>query len=222
VLQLSAGDDNANAKSRASELQHFTELERRIYDLTTMNPTWDYVGYMTDEAYDDAPEYIHQIRELTKERAMVIQNLQKFEITPRDAEMIGAQLREQWDVNRSLELAQLAGITSRSTLALPTELKQSSPIASSRKSSRPVRRRKKHRLSTSEEKILEILKKGELRGIVYCHALELENIPPRMEWIKEGCPAAYPEAYKNPKWRKRIQDEKCRLSKFLPKKRTRH
>jgi hypothetical protein len=217
------GDDNANAESRASELQHFMELERRIYDLTRLNPPWVHNGYVNDENYyDDAPEYVLQIRDLTKEREVVIQNLQKYEITRRDAETIGAQLRDQWDVSRTLELARLAGITIPSTPAASEELQQMSRTASSQKTFNPVRRRKKIKLTAREETILEILKKGETHGIVYCTALELKKIPPRREWIEENCPATYPEAYKSRKWRQRIQDEKYRLSQFLPKKRSRH
>jgi hypothetical protein len=65
---------------------------------------------------------------------------------------------------------------------------------------------------------VEVLKNGKEQNTVYCRALEIEKIPPRPEWIDEGCPATYPEAYKIEKWRKRIHDEKYRLSQFLPKK----
>ena len=85
-------------------------------------------------------------------------------------------------------------------------------------------RRKKRNLTKREADILKMLKadtERKLRGLVYCFALEQQKIPPSPEWIVDGCPMTYPEAYKLKKWCHRIQDEKSRLSRFLPKKRTR-
>jgi hypothetical protein len=83
------------------------------------------------------------------------------------------------------------------------------------------RRRKKQQLTDRERDIVNVLKKGKVTGPVYCKALELKKIPPRQEWIDQGCPITYPAAYKIPRWTTRIQDEKYRLSQFLPKKVTR-
>lgn len=87
-----------------------------------------------------------------------------------------------------------------------------------------VRRRKRRELTEREKGIVGILRaaEGKLRGSVYCWALEKKKIPPHPEWIAHGCPASYPEAYKLKKWTHRIQDEKYRLSQFLPKKRANH
>jgi len=92
------------------------------------------------------------------------------------------------------------------------------PARSSGQRLKRFRRRKKRKLTDREVSILAVLRKGKAIGIVYCYALELEKIPPRKEWIDGGCPSTYPEAYKIEKWRPRIQDEKYRLSQFLPKK----
>jgi hypothetical protein len=104
--------------------------------------------------------------------------------------------------------------------------KDQEPSNSSEKPKR-VRRRKKSELPNREKKILEILKKAAtegklLRGAVYCWTLEKSKIPPPQKWIDEGCPTTYPDAYKIAKWRKRIQDEKYRLSQFLPRKMARY
>ena len=223
---MPVGDDNVNAESRASELQHFKKLERRIYDLTRLNPLWVHKGYaIAENYYDDAPEYVLQIRDLIKERDVVIQNLQKFGITPRDAETIGAQLWEQWDVSRNIELAQIAGISSPSTIAKPTRPGRESRNFGPGERAPRVRRSRNRELKPREKDILQVIKRAVkvgYRGMMYCLALETKKIPPPREWTNEGCPTTYPEAYKHAKWKHRIQDEKCRLSQFLPKKRTRH
>ena len=96
------------------------------------------------------------------------------------------------------------------------------PTHSSGQKLKPVqRRRKKRKLTDRERAILAVLRNGEVHSTIYCNALELKKIPPRQEWIDEGCPSTYPRAYKIKKWRPRIQDEKYRLSHFLPKKRAR-
>jgi len=82
-----------------------------------------------------------------------------------------------------------------------------------------ARRKKKHRLTSREKNIVEVLRLN-LKGPDYCNALEERKIPPPQAWIDEGCPVTYPLAYKIPKWRKRIQDEKHRLSKYLPPRKT--
>ncbi len=107
----------------------------------------------------------------------------------------------------------------------PSESQENSRLSyrgSFGKQTKRGRRRKKRKLTDRERNILDVLKKRELHGMVYCHALELKKIPPSQEWITDGSPITYPEAYRLPKWRHRIQDEKYRLSQFLPKRRTHH
>jgi hypothetical protein len=146
VLRLSASGDTARAKSRTEKLQHFEEVERRLYDLKKLYPLWAHAGFLVGD--DKAPEYVIQVRELTKERDAAIQNLQQSGITPQESETISAQLRENWDVSRNLELAQLAGISTTSTIAKPAEPQQQSRTASSEKTSKRARRRKKRELTT--------------------------------------------------------------------------
>lgn len=52
------------------------------------------------------------------------------------------------------------------------------------------------------------------RGPEYCREMDRRGI--LTPWRKDGCPPTYSEAYKNEKWRKRIQDEKSRHYKHPP------
>ena len=49
-----------------------------------------------------------------------------------------------------------------------------------------------------------------LKGRKYCVALDERKVRPPDNWIEEGCPGSYAQAYRVTSWRKRIQDEKCR------------
>lgn len=60
------------------------------------------------------------------------------------------------------------------------------------------------------EVICEAARLG-LEGSEYCKYLDRETIPTSLRLRKKGCPATYTAAYKNPKWRKSIQDEKTRI-----------
>ena len=56
--------------------------------------------------------------------------------------------------------------------------------------------------------IREIAATG-VTGQVYADALDAKHLKPPPNWIhKEGCPRSYPDAYKQPKWAKRINREK--------------
>lgn len=81
---------------------------------------------------------------------------------------------------------------------------------------RRVQRTKKRLLKGRREKDLVEVLRLNLKGMAYCKALEEKKVPPPPPWIEEGCPTRYTEAYKIPKYRKRIQDEKHRFSKYLP------
>jgi hypothetical protein len=54
---------------------------------------------------------------------------------------------------------------------------------------------------------------SELTALRYCAVLDERRVRLPDPWIEEGCPATYTLAYRDSKWRKRIQDEKCRLRK---------
>jgi len=47
-----------------------------------------------------------------------------------------------------------------------------------------------------------------LKAQKYCASLDERRVCPPDHWI--GCPSSYAQAYRVAKWRKRIQDEKCR------------
>jgi hypothetical protein len=55
-----------------------------------------------------------------------------------------------------------------------------------------------------------------LEGIDYCRFLQRCGISPQPNWVSEGCPKTYPEAYEaGQPWQKRIQDEKSRARNKL-------
>jgi hypothetical protein len=87
--------------------------------------------------------------------------------------------------------------------------------AAAKKMSAARRRRRKH-ANPHKEKRIGIIR-GALeacaKGIQYCRLLDerLAPIPP--EWRDEGCPDTHVLAYKDPKWRQRIQDEKSRIAR---------
>lgn len=49
-----------------------------------------------------------------------------------------------------------------------------------------------------------------LKGQKYCATLDSRRVRLPDQWIEEGCPDMYGKAYREPRWRKRIQDEKSR------------
>ena len=57
------------------------------------------------------------------------------------------------------------------------------------------------------KKIREVAARGVI-GKRYCEILDVEGLPTPPRWQNEGCPKTYAEAYKLPKWRVRITDEK--------------
>jgi hypothetical protein len=52
-----------------------------------------------------------------------------------------------------------------------------------------------------------------LKAQKYCAALDERRLQLPIHWIEEGCPSTYVQAYREAKWRKRIQDEKSRYRK---------
>ena len=55
---------------------------------------------------------------------------------------------------------------------------------------------------------------SKLEGQKYCAALDDRRVPLPDRWREEGCPNTYVVAYRDPAWRKRIQDEKHRHRKL--------
>jgi hypothetical protein len=132
-------------------------------------------------------------------------------LTAEEAEETLAQLwmRFRMDLEKTVEeLIQAARVK---LAALPTS-KQRTPT---------VRRTRKTTVDQwREEKIIrEILPLG-LKGPKYCRAVAGLGVPMPRHLTDSGCPASYVEAYKIPKWRKKIQDEKCDLTKI--REETRH
>lgn len=73
-------------------------------------------------------------------------------------------------------------------------------------------KRKSAKQMDRERQMRFVIQKG-VKGLEYCRLLDQEGIKPPPTWKDEACPATYTEAYKSgPKWQKRIQDEKSKLS----------
>ncbi len=53
------------------------------------------------------------------------------------------------------------------------------------------------------------------KGIKYCKTLDECRLSIPEAWAQDGCPTTYVEAYRNQKWRKRIQDEKSRYKRKI-------
>lgn len=71
-------------------------------------------------------------------------------------------------------------------------------------------------LTDHEQKIWRVIEQGGelLKGEMYCRELHRANVKTCKAWRADGCPSTYPEAYREGRpWRKRIQDEKCRIQK---------
>ncbi len=82
----------------------------------------------------------------------------------------------------------------------------------SRPPSKPKAQRMAKALTSTEKKrrkvIFGAIQAG-LKGQKYCSELDSRKLPP--PWRAERCPSTYTLAYKDSRWRKRIQDEKCRF-----------
>jgi hypothetical protein len=52
-----------------------------------------------------------------------------------------------------------------------------------------------------------------LTGAKYCSAMDERKVRVPDRWKEDGCPSTYTEAYKLPKWRNRIHNEKHRIRK---------
>jgi len=68
---------------------------------------------------------------------------------------------------------------------------------------------------TEAEKVISEAIKDNRKAERYCAYLDMNNIKPPKAWIDEFCPQSYVKAYKNPLWRKRIQDQKSRVKRKM-------
>jgi hypothetical protein len=67
------------------------------------------------------------------------------------------------------------------------------------------------KLTKREQKIWSVIQQG-VEGPTYCREVHRAGVKPRKSWLDDDCPSTYPEAYREGEpWRKRIQDEKCRI-----------
>jgi hypothetical protein len=85
----------------------------------------------------------------------------------------------------------------------------------SSKTSQPNRKLRKP--NAREKAILQACKDG-LKGLRYCRFLDLQKIEPRHSWVIDLWPGSYVKAYKVPKLKRRIFDEKSKVwAKWNPK-----
>jgi hypothetical protein len=77
---------------------------------------------------------------------------------------------------------------------------------------KPTTKRTSKPLSKSETErrrvIFGAIQAG-LKGPKYCSELDLRGLPVPLPWKEHGCPETYTQAYRDARWSKRIQDEKC-------------
>jgi hypothetical protein len=75
---------------------------------------------------------------------------------------------------------------------------------------RTPRTRKRSSREERRDAIRFLAIKQGLKGMSYCQFLHEQKIGPPVEWVSDGCPTSYPEAYKKKPWQQKIQDEKYR------------
>lgn len=95
--------------------------------------------------------------------------------------------------------------------SLAVQLQANSPEGFPR--SKPPRVRRNVTPSASQRKRMAVIFGAiqcGLMGRKYCTALDERRLKIPAEWIEEGCPATYSEAYLQGKWRQRIQNEKSK------------
>ena len=89
------------------------------------------------------------------------------------------------------------------------------PVIADRQSPPRLPRRETRKTSKPSKRTAVIFGaiQSDIRGPKYCAALDARSLKLPDQWIEEGCPNSYVLAYKDARWRKRIQDEKCRYRK---------
>jgi hypothetical protein len=70
----------------------------------------------------------------------------------------------------------------------------------------------KVQLSEREQKIWTVIQRGS-KGPIYCRELENAGLKPRRTKFWKDCPGNYLAAYRDSRWRKRVQDEKSRIAR---------
>jgi hypothetical protein len=125
-------------------------------------------------------------------------------------------LTEEMDRLRvSARLSSSADLMQREIIKWNEEKARKAQLAqeAQRRAASPTRSAKKNPLPRERTIIKIISEDSTLRGMVYCAALDSRKVPTAPAWRAAGCPMQYVPAYKSKKWRKRIQDEKYRLTR---------
>ncbi|MGA2358640.1 MAG: hypothetical protein ABSF66_06545 [Terriglobales bacterium] len=101
-------------------------------------------------------------------------------------------------------------------LPAPTITIHVPPMPASTPPTRTTAKQSTRRSKPSEEKRRKIIReidKLRVKGAKYCTECDNRRLPPRPEWLNDGWPGRYSKAYKDPKWRKRIQSDKWRMTR---------
>jgi hypothetical protein len=118
------------------------------------------------------------------------------------------------DADSLLRSVSLGAKNARQTIeAYGPQAAPSQSLSSSNSTSKPKATRKVKPPSRSEMKrravIFGAIQAG-LKGEKYCSALDGRRVQLPGNWIEDGCPDTYTQAYKDKRWRQRIHDEKSR------------
>lgn len=132
----------------------------------------------------------------------------KLEIASRDNEYQQKRARSQKSQQQSESDALIQDVAVEGTLSSNFALSSGQSTAD-RVS---VKKRPSKSQSVKMAAVFGALQNG-LKASKYCAALDGRGLRVPDPWVEDGCPSTYAQAYKDPKWRKRIQDDKCRYGR---------
>jgi hypothetical protein len=84
------------------------------------------------------------------------------------------------------------------------------PVAGVRKSASAMQKTNKSKAQLHKTGVIFGAIQSGLKAQKYCATLDDRRVPLPTQWIENECPSTYAQAYREAKWRKRIQDEKSR------------
>lgn len=210
--------DRENAKRQKAEIRGEIAKRLKAEDHETLAVAAqnfsDTYGPLLQASLPEVPENLQSLpnKELDLLTADVEQRITRFtEFYPN---LDGAQstwVREVLDAHRH-QLQE-----ERASRGLPplARIEASPPVTGADAAKKePVRNtpRPTIQLDDHEKKIWPVIQRGS-KGPTYCRELENAGVRPRRTKFWKDCPGNYPAAYRDPYWRKRVQDEKSRIAR---------